>query len=267
MLADRINHHARTPSQVMLAVLHALLMREALRRLFATRAAWAWLIVEPLFHAGYLTVIYTVIRVRSVGGIDLVIWLLSGLMGFFLFRRTASQVSEALTANRPLFSYRQVKPLDTFIARAVLEGVLMTVLTTVVFIGATLLGHPFVPDAPLTVLMAFFCAWMIGFGWGVIEAVASDLVPELGNVLDLASRPLYLISGVVFPLSLLPPVLRDWLMLNPLAHLVEQLRLGIASHYHAVPEANLAYPFACALVLLFAGLLLLRRFEWKVLSR
>ncbi len=267
MLADRICHQTRTPSQVMLAVLHALLMREAIRRLFASRSAWAWLIVEPLFHAGYLTVIYTVIRVRSVGGIDLVIWLLSGLMGFFLFRRTASQVSEALTANQPLFSYRQVKPIDTFIARAVLEGVLMTVLTTVVFIGATLLGHPFVPDAPLTVLIAFFCAWLIGVGWGIVVAIASDLVPELGNVIDLASRPLYLISGVVFPLSLLPPVLRDWLMLNPLAHLLEQVRLGIAPHYHVVPEANIAYPYACALVLLFAGLLLLRRFEWKVLSR
>ncbi len=267
MRPEPVRASARNPSQVMLAVLHALLMREALRRLFASRAAWAWLIVEPVFHAGYLTVIYTVIRVRSVGGIDLVIWLLSGLMGYFLFRRTASQVSEALTANRPLFSYRQVKPLDTFISRAVLEGALMTVLTAIVFFGAALLGHPFAPDAPLTVLLAFLCAWTIGLGWGLVVAVVSDLAPELGNVIDIASRPLYLISGVIFPLSLLPPALRDWLMLNPLAHLLEQLRLGIAPHYHAVPEANLAYPYASALVLLFAGLLLLRRFEWKVLSR
>lgn len=267
MLADRLNHQVRTPSQVMRAVLYALLIREALRRLFASRAAWAWLIAEPLFHAAYLTVIYTSIRVRSVGGIDLVIWLLAGLMGFFFFRRTASQVSEALNANRGLFYYRQVKPLDTFVSRALLEGALMVVLTAAIFSGAGLLGHAFSPEAPLTVLLAFFCAWITGFSWGVVEAVLSDIVPELSNVIDLASRPLFLISGVMFPLSLLPPVLRDGLMLNPLAHLLEQLRLGIASHYHAVPEANLAYPYACALVLLFTGLLLLRRFEWKVLSR
>ncbi len=267
MITNSKNFYVRTPLQVMLAVLHALLMRETLRRLFASRAAWAWLIVEPLFHAGYLTLVYTVVRVRSVGGIDLVIWLLSGLLGYFLFQRTASQVSQALVANRALFSYRQVKPLDTFISRAVLEGALMTVLTAIVFSAAALLGHSFSSDAPLTVLLAFFAAWLIGFGWGLVVAIASAMVPELGNLMELASRPLYMISGVVFPLSLLPPVLRDWLTLNPLAHVIEQLRLGIAPHYHAITEANLAYPYACALVLLFAGLSLLRRFEWKVLSR
>ncbi len=257
----------RPPVQVMLGVWHALLMREALRRLFATRAAWAWLIVEPLFHVAYLATIYTVVKIRSVGGIDIVIWLLSGLMAYFMFRRTASQVSEALAANRPLFSYRQVKPLDPLLSRGILEGALMTVLSVVVFFVATLLGHPFSPDAPLTVLLAMLCASLIGVGWGVIVAVVSDLVPELGNVIDLASRPLYLISGVVFPLSVLPTALREWLMLNPLAHLLEQLRLGIAPHYHAVPESNLAYPCIWSLVLIFTGLLLVRRFEAKVLAR
>jgi capsular polysaccharide transport system permease protein len=267
MRVERSLVQQRTPAQVMLGVWHALLMREALRRLFANRAAWAWLIVEPLFHAAYLTTLYTVVKLRSVGGIDTVIWLLSGLMAYFLFRRTASQVSEALAGNRSLFSYRQVKPLDTFISRALLEGALMIVLSTIVFCGASLLGHPFLPEAPLSVLLALLCAWLLGVGWGLLVALASDLVPELGTVIDLASRPLYLISGVVFPLSVLPPVLREWLMLNPLAHLLEQLRLGIAPHYHAVPEANLAYPYVCALVLAFAGLLLLRHFEWKVLAQ
>jgi capsular polysaccharide transport system permease protein len=257
----------RSSLQITLAVLHALLMREALQRLFSTRAAWAWLLAEPLFHIGYLTVIYTMVRVRSVGGIDLVIWLLSGLMAFFLFRRTASQVGAALKANRALFTYRQIKPLDTFIARALLEGALMVVLMGVVFLGATLLGHTAAPEAPLIVLLAFGCVWIIGFAWGLFVAVASDVVPELGNVIDLISRPLYLVSGVAFPLSMLPPVLREWLMLNPLAHLIELVRLGIAPHYHAAPEANLAYPYAFALVIVFAGLLLLMRFEWKVLAR
>jgi capsular polysaccharide transport system permease protein len=243
------------------------MLREAVQRLFSKRAAWTWLILEPLFHAGYLAVLYTVVRVHSVGGIDTVIWLLSGLMGFFLFSRTASQVGNALKANRALFSYRQVSPLDTMVSRAIVEGAIMTVLITFVFFIATLVGHPVSPDAPLTVLLASTCIWVIGFGWGVIDAVASDLVPEMGTVIDLISRPLYLISGIVFPLSLLPPTLSEWLMLNPLAHLIEAIRLGIAGHYHAVPDTNLAYPHAFALVLIFIGLLLLRRFEWKLLSR
>jgi capsular polysaccharide transport system permease protein len=257
----------RSPLQIATGVWHALLMREALRRLFPSRAAWAWLLVEPLFHAFYLTLIYTVIKVRSVGGIDTVVWLLSGLMGFFLFSRTAAQVGSALTANRPLFTYRQVKPFDTLLVRALLEGAVMVVIMTSIFFGASLFGHVFAPDAPLLVLLAFVSAWLIGFGWGVIVAIINDLVPELGNLLDLLSRPLYLISGVIFPLALLPQQMREWLMVNPLAHVLENIRLGFAPHYHAVPEATTTYPYLAALVLIFIGLSLTKKFEWKVLAK
>ncbi len=257
----------RSPLQVAASVWYALLMREALHRFFVFRGAWAWLLLEPLFHAGYLTLIYILVRVKTVGGIDTVVWLLSGVMGFFLFRRTFGQVCLALRANQPLFSYRQVKPFDTFFVRALLEGAVMVVITFSIFFAATLFGHVFSPDAPLTVLLAFLSAWLMGFGWGLIIAIAEGLVSELGTLFDLLSRPLYLISGVVFPLSALPPQIREWVMLNPLVHVLENIRLGFAAHYHAVPETDLAYPFVVALVLVFTGLLLTRQFEWKVIAR
>lgn len=259
---------ARTPLQISVGVWRALMLREIVHRLFSARGAWAWLLVEPLFHATYLTVIYTVIRVRTVGGIDTVIWLLSGLMGYFLFNRTANQVSGALSSNRPLFSYRQVKPFDTVFARALLEGALMTIISVAVFFGAAMMGHVLLPDSPLIVLLAYSSAWLIGLGWGMIVSVARDLVPELATLIDvIISRPLYLISGVILPIASLPPQIREWLMLNPLAHALESIRVGIATHYHAAPESELGYAFAFALVLVFFGMLLLRRFSWKILAK
>ncbi len=258
----------RTPLQISVSVWRALILREMLQRFFSARGAWVWLMIEPLFHAAYLTLIYTVIRMHSVGGIDTVIWLLSGLMGYFLFSRTAAQVSGALAANHPLFSYRQVKPFDTVVARAVLEGILTIVITVAVFIGAALLGHDLLPEAPLVVLMAFGSAWLIGFGWGLIIAVIRALIPELGTLIDLLiQRPLYLISGVIMPLSALPTQIREVLMLNPLAHAFELIRQGISSHYYAAPEVDLAYPFTAALVLVFLGMLLMRRFAWKIVAK
>lgn len=259
---------ARTPLQISVAVLRALVLREMLQRLFAARGAWAWLLVEPLFHAFYLTLIYSVIRIRFIGGIDTVLWLLSGLMGYFLFSRTASQVSGAIAANRPLFSYRQVKPLDTGIARAILEACLMTIIMVAVFSGAALFGHILRPDEPLTVLLGLGSSWLTGAGWGLIISIAKDILPELGTLIDLLiQRPLYLISGVVVPLSALPPQIREVLMLNPLAHALELMRVGIAMHYHTAPESNLTYPAIASLVLVFIGVLLVRRFGWKVLAK
>lgn len=40
----------RNPLTVTFAVWNALLLREALSRLFGRRAAWFWLLFEPIFH-------------------------------------------------------------------------------------------------------------------------------------------------------------------------------------------------------------------------
>src|ERR1044072_1127168 len=98
---------------IALSVWKALLLREALSRLFSSRAAWFWLIAEPVLHMAMLGFLYTAVRQHTVGGIDATIWLVLGVQGFFLFKRTATQMSGAIDSNRALFSYRQVKPTDT----------------------------------------------------------------------------------------------------------------------------------------------------------
>src|SRR3546814_17404423 len=105
---------------VTLSVWKALLLREALARLFSGRASWFWLIAEPILHMAMFGYIYAGIRQRTIGGIDTLIWLVLGLQGFFLFRRTASQMAGAIDSNSPLFSYRQVKPKATGLRRGVL---------------------------------------------------------------------------------------------------------------------------------------------------
>ncbi|HSW20795.1 MAG TPA: hypothetical protein VLJ86_26470, partial [Ramlibacter sp.] len=65
---------ARSSLQITLQVWRALLLREALARLFGRRAALAWLLLEPLAHIGFMVFVYTVLRVRHVGGINTVLW-------------------------------------------------------------------------------------------------------------------------------------------------------------------------------------------------
>src|SRR3546814_16546173 len=78
---------------VTLSVWKALLLREALARLFSGRASWFWLIAAPILHMAMFGYIYAGIRQRTLGGIDTLIWLVLGLQGFFLLRRKASQMA------------------------------------------------------------------------------------------------------------------------------------------------------------------------------
>lgn len=257
----------RTPLSITLSVWKALFLREALARLFGHRAAWFWLLIEPAFHVAYLMVIFSIMRLRSIGGIDTTVWLMIGLLAFFMFRHTATQVMNAVSANKALFAYRQVKPVDTVLVRAALEGLLMTCVTALFLFGAGLYGLNVIPADPLAVFEAFFAMWLMGMGFGLVASVASELVPELGRIVNLIMMPLYMISGVMFPLAIVPQPYRDWLLLNPLAHGLEAARLGFAPHYHAVPELSLAYLYACALVTIFLGLALHRRFAIRLATQ
>lgn len=257
----------RSSLSITLAVWEALFLREALGRLFSGRASWFWLLGEPVFHVAYLVVIFTGIRVASVGGIDATIWIMAGMLAFFMFQRTGTQVMNAISANQALFAYRQVKPVDTVLVRGMLEGFLMAIIASILLVGAAFLGHSVLPVDPLAVLEGFFGLWLIGMGFGLVTSVASELVPELGRLIKLVMMPLYLLSGVMFPLSSVPLPYRDWLMFNPVAHGLEAVRLGFAPYYHAVPGLSIAYMYGFALVSVFLGLALHRRFALRLVTQ
>ncbi|MDR1936680.1 MAG: ABC transporter permease [Candidatus Accumulibacter sp.] len=257
----------RDPLAVTVSVWQAIFLREALDRLFDMRAAWFWLLAEPVCHIGFMTFVFAVIRVRTVGNADVVIWIIVGMLAFFLFRRTAVQVTYAVDSNRPLFTYRQVKPFDPAIARAVLEAFLMAIISAVILLTVALLGHAAFPDDALLVMQAVFGLWLFGFGYGLVASVLMELVPEMEHVLKILMMPLYIISGVIWPLASVPQPYRDILMINPIAHGLEFVRLGFLPYYHAVPEISMVYLYAWATVSVFLGLMLYRRFAvWLVMK-
>ena len=257
----------RTSLQITQNVWKALFLREASVRLFGSRAAWAWLLVEPLMHLTFISFLFAVIRQRHVGGIETVIWLVIGLVGFFTFRRTAMQMSGAIDSNRALFTYRQVIPFDTVMIRGILEGLVMLVTLAVAAFGCALIGYDVIPDDVLTFVVAMFGLWMLGVALGLLIAVVGELAKEIHRVLPIILMPLYLLSGVIFPLTLVPPQYRHYLFLNPIPNGLEAARAAFASFYHASPETDLSYLYVWIVTLLCAAMLFYWRFTRKVFAQ
>lgn len=257
----------RSSVGVTLSVLRALFLREAVQRLFSRRVAWLWLLAEPIVHIVFLMFIFAVLRLRSIGGIDTAIWLMVGMLAFFMFRRTGMQAMNAVGSNQALFVYRQVKPVDTVVTRVAVEGVLMLIVAVILFAGAGLVGLPIIPADPLAVLEALFGLWLLAAGFGLVSSVARELIPELGNIISLLMTPMYLLSGVIFPIGLLPQPYRDWLMLNPVAHGLEAARLGFAPYYAAAEGTSIAYLYGFAVALIVLGLALHVRFANRLVAQ
>ena len=260
-------NRTRSPLSITLAVWHALLLRESLSRLFARRAAWAWLLLEPAAHMAFLVFVFTVIRVRHVGGIETGLWLILGLMSFFLFRRTGTQAANAIGANRSLFVYRQVKPIDSILVRSFLEGLLTLIVAFLILSACALAGINIVPADPIGVIIAALGLWLLGLGFGLIVSVAKEMIEELENIIGIVMLPMYLASGVLMPISSVPYPYREWLMLNPVAHGIEAVRLGFAPYYHSAPELSVCYIYYFAFTMVFFGLVLQARFAERMIAK
>lgn len=219
-------------------------------------------------HIGFIAFIWKSLRIQTIGGADTAVWTMVGMLSFFLFRRTSVQVTYAVESNLPLFAYRQVKPFDTAFMRGVLEAFLMAVIGAVVLFGAALLGHDtlFLED-PLLVFLASVALWVFALGYGLVASVLMALAPEAEHILKLLMMPLYLLSGVIMPMSAVPEPYRGWLMYSPVANALELIRLGFIENYHAATETSLDYLLMWALASLFLGLLLYRRFERKLVTQ
>lgn len=249
-----------------LYVWQALFLREALDRFFGSRAGWAWLIIEPAAHMAFFSVVWGIMRRNSMGGIDISMWIILGMLSFFLFQKTAVQGLHALDCNKAFFAFRQVRPFDVTLVRASVEAFSYFLISAFILSVAAMLGLDVIPDAPLTALAAAAGLWLFGLGYGLVTSVCMRLVPDSGHIFQIMMMPLYFISGVIMPLINIPLPYRDWLLWNPLVHGLELVRLGFFSNYHTL-NVSFGYLYAWVLVALALGMALYRVLETRLVTQ
>lgn len=246
-------HIRRTPWQIQRAVVFALMMRE-LKTRFEGRLVGGvvWMIGLPLVELLVFLWVNTIIRGRlHREGYEFIVWLLVAMLPYQLFRSLWSKLSNAPSSNRGLFGFKQVKPMDTFIARALLEITIQVVTFVMVALVLSRMGYSgLLPRDVLAYLLVVAQLSLIGIGLGMIWAVVVDFSPHFNSVTQLIAMPLMFISGVIFPLHSLPQEFTGWLMLNPILHLVELSRHAYLPGYVMVQGVNPVYPMVVSVVLL-----------------
>ena len=109
---------------VMRAAIRALLLRELQTRFGQYRLGYVWVFLEPLFTIGILLFLFGAVMKRTLPGMEYEIFLINGILPFFMFRSGVTQALSAIQSNKGLFSYRPVKPIDALLARNFLEFLL-----------------------------------------------------------------------------------------------------------------------------------------------
>ncbi len=213
-----------------------------------------------------LLALFTFVRHLVSPGINPALFLVTGLVPFFLFRNVALRGADAVRQNVGLFSYRQVRPFDTLLSRTLLEVVLHGLTFAIVLSVLGWSGTDIRPDLPLELVATAFILIALSLGLGLCLMVTCTGRPRVRSFVGLVFTPLYLLSGVIFPLHTLPKEWLQWLLLNPVVHLIDGLRHGFESHYPMLDGATLAYPAACALALCTLGMSLYRAHRQRLLA-
>lgn len=248
---------SRTPWQVTRSVWYAMFMREAVSRTMADRFGWFWMIFEPVAYTGIMIAVRSFIRSdRLIVGADFIPWMITGLMGFFLFREGMMRSIGAVDANQGLFAYRQVKPVDPVLVRVFLEGMLRSFVFVLFIAGGLMLGLDLFPDFAVLAMFSWLSLWVLGAGAGLVVSAVSSLVPEVGRLVRMVSLPLMIVSGAFIPLHVLPHWLLHYMLYNPLVHGLEYLRRGFFDGYKVLSGIDLTYMWLWALGLVAFGLML-----------
>lgn len=256
----------REPLQIQRAVLFALVVRDLRARVEGRWLGLLWMLFEPLAH---MLVIIGVLGARSnlfLVNVDYPVFLITGLLPFFLFRNLAIKLPSSIGANRSLFAYRQVLPIDALAARAIVEVSLYSAVYIVALALLGWMGYHATPRAPIELIAVSLVLLSLGAGLGLLFSVITHQRPKVTAVIGLIFYPLYFVSGVIFPLHNLAPNIRSWLLLNPVLHLVELSRLYFIPNYTAVPGISLAYPAAWALVVAALSMSLYRVYRFRFLT-
>ncbi len=206
-------------------VVFALMMRELKTRFGEYHLGYAWAILEPLAHVAILSFMFSTIRQRQFyGHIEAPVFVILGIIPFFLYRNVLTKCMDAIKSNQGLFDHRQVKPLDTILARTIIEIVIHVVTFTLFLMGCSWLGYIVPMPNILEVIGIFILLSILSFNAGLLAAVCGTIYKETRKFIRVTQRPMYFISGVFFTIEMLPEEARIYLLWNPLLHALDFLK-------------------------------------------
>jgi capsular polysaccharide transport system permease protein len=257
---------AATRSFASLRSILALMLREMSTRYGRTPGGYVWALLEPIGALIVMSVAFSILMRSPPLGNSFILFYASGFLVFIIYANVAGQVQSAISFSKPLLMYPAVSWIDAILARFVLNFLTNVAVTTIVFFGileftpatATLDFGPMVLAAVLSAVL--------GLGIGTLNCCLVGLFPAYGQIWSIATRPLFLVAGVIFTYEMLPASVQAILWYTPWIHITGLFRTGVYPTYSA-NYVSVTLVLLWSLIPLALGLMLLRRYHQDILNR
>lgn len=217
-------------------VIGALLMREVLTRYGRHNIGFLWLFIEPMVFTLGVTTFWML--TRSVHGSDLpiVAFAVTGYSSVLMWRNMPARCMNAIEPNLSLMHHRNVKVIDIFGARLLLEAAGVTTSFVALTLVFTALGWMTLPENVLLVAAGWLLLTWFGASLGMILGslgARSEVAEKIWHPLSYLLFPL---SGAAFLVDWFPPHVQSMILWLPMVNATELIRDGffgsvIQAHY------------------------------------
>ena len=238
-------------------VIGALLLREIVTRYGRHGIGVLWLIAEPMLFTLGVASLWTLAGIHHLTDIPVIAFAITGYSSVLLWRNTANRCSRAIQPNLSLMYHRNVRVIDIFISRVLLELVGATASFFILTLFFSFFGAMNWPlDIP-TILVGWLMLCWFAFALGFIVGAISERSETFERFWHVFTYLLFPLSGAAFMVDWLPHAAQQGVLWLPMVHGVEMIRHGYFGS-HVPTYENPAYFFFANMVITVIGLALVR---------
>lgn len=244
-------------------VIGALLMREVLTRYGRHNIGFMWMFAEPMMFTLGIAALWSFSKMGH-SSMPIIPFAITGYSSVLLWRNMPGRCSSAIEPNLALMYHRNVKVIDIFASRILLEFFGATISFTILSFFFISIGFMQFPEDILKVILG----WSMLAWFGSALAITVGAMSEMSHIIEKIWPPVtYLtfpLSGAMFMVDWLPNSVQKIILYLPMVHGVEILREGyFGSAVHA--HYDIPYMSVICLCMTLLGLLLTREVGRRVM--
>lgn len=236
----------------------ALMLREMATTYGKSPGGYLWAVLEPVAALGMFSLGFSFMFTAPPIGNSFPMFYATGFLPFMLFNDVANKMATSINFSRALLAYPVVTFFDALAARFLLNILTHLMVSYLVFFSLIVVfGARAELNLPV-ILLGYGMAAFLGAGVGTLNCYLMTAFPVWERSWQIATRPLFIISGIFFTYDSMPASAQHIAWYNPLLHMIGVARGGFYGSYRA-DYVSVPLVLACGIIPLFLGMLLLWR--------
>jgi capsular polysaccharide transport system permease protein len=207
-------------------VIGALIIREIITRYGRHNVGFLWLFLEPMLFTLGVTALWAAMKATHGSNLPITAFALTGYSSLILWRNCSNRGVKAIEVNHSLLYHRNVKVIDVFAARLLLEVVGVTASAAILTLVFSSIGLMNFPADVVTVISGWLLMVWFAISLGLIIGAASERSELIERVWHIFTYLMFPLSGAAFMVDWFPKGIQTLLLWVPMVHGTEMIRRG-----------------------------------------